>query len=279
MAQRRAIDPLQVFRDIWEDTGSRFKLWPDTCEGRRDKAKWDANRAYNEALRKASAVKAYCEGNAQDSVSRGLCASDYGSSVSAATLAHIAAIEAADALCTGSSQAFTSVSTSRQELQEQLQKQLGVQLNPSRIIATKIELAIKREQQKQFANGPRPIFGLATAGLAIPIGEVFCYGAACLGTVAICIANNEPIRCPGWDEFNDDVALWTAYLALLLVCQAALDVAELRHSVELMIAQDGADVAAADAKYQLALDIYEACVKLAYDEYIEKGGKPRNERQ
>jgi hypothetical protein len=260
---------LQVFGDIVDAFGRLIKIYPDTCEGRRDQAKFKADLAYTNAVNNANRVLKICKKNAQDLASLLLCDTDYNDSITGATAAHDSAYAAADALCAGSSQAFTSASASASR------QQLGVQL-------ASISAYPTPPLPSRHFLPPPPTVRLVGAGLAIPIiGEILCYGAVCLGTVAICIANNEPIRCPDWGEFNDDVALWTAYLALLLVCQAALDAAVLKHQLAAAISDPNDEAARfnRDADLNLARAKYEACIIMALDQYLKNGGKPSNERQ
>ena len=258
---------LQVFGDIIDAFGRLIKIYPDTCEGRRDQAKDKADIALTNAVNKADRVLKICTNNAQDLASKRLCNTDYNKAITGAKAAHDSAYAAADALCAGSSQSFTSASASASR------QQLGVQL------ATVAEFSRLEPLPSRHFLPPPPTVGLVGAGLAIPIGEILCYGAACVGTVAICIANNEPIKCPDWGEFNDDLALWTAYLAFLLVCQAAYDFALAVHAASVFAAENSEDIAKADAALADAMDIYDACALAAYEEYLKNGGKPRNERQ
>ena len=258
---------LEVFGDIVDTFGRLIKIFPDTCEGRRDQAKFKADIAFSNAVKAANKTRAYCHAHAQDLTSHRLCDTDYNTSITGATTAHDSAYAAADALCAGSSQAFTSASASRQQLGVQ-----GVQ------IATAVAFPRPEPLPSRHFLPPPPTVRLT--GIAIAVGaEVICYGLACLGTVAICLSNNGPIRCPDWGEFNDDVALWTAYLALLLVCQADYDFALAAHAAAVFSAENSEDIAKADAALADAMDIYDACALAAYEEYLKNGGKPKNERQ
>lgn len=123
----------------------------------------------------------------------------------------------------------------------------------------------------------------------IVLGEAVCYGIACVGAVAICIANGRPIKCPDWGEFNDELAAWTAYLALLAVCSARWAAAQLQRDLEIMIADGianapGATAAdkleailvrdAADAALLEAFLEFIACVAKADADYQASGGRP-----
>jgi hypothetical protein len=121
----------------------------------------------------------------------------------------------------------------------------------------------------------------------IVLGEAVCYGIACVGAVAICLANGRPIKCPDWGEFNDELAAWTAYLALLAVCSARWAAAQLQRDLEILVADNiaagGSDADkleailvrdAADAALLQAFLEFIACVAKADADYQASGGRP-----
>ena len=127
--------------------------------------------------------------------------------------------------------------------------------------------------------------------IAIGGGVALCYGAACVGAVAICLANGRPIKCPDWGEFNDELARWTEYLALLAVCSARWAAAQLQRDLEILVADGianapGATAAdkleailvrdAADAALLEAFLEFIACVAKADADYQASGGRPTN---
>ena len=125
------------------------------------------------------------------------------------------------------------------------------------------------------------------AGGPIVVGGGVCYGLVCAGAVAICLMNNKPIKCPDWGEFNDALAAWLAYIALLAVCAARWAAAQLQRDLEIMIADDiaagGSDAdkleaalvrdAADAALFQAFLEMI-ACVAKADADYRASGGRP-----